>query len=263
MNKKYEKIGVFDSGLGATTALKELERILPYEKFLYYGDSKNAPYGAGKTAEEIQKLCEPIIEFFIKNNCKIVLMPCNTADIAALNNLKEKYKNIKIFGIIDYGVKSALKVTKNNKVAVISTKFTKETNVYKSRIQNFNKDIEVVQIACVEFASMIEKGWENFENRDELLRKYLSEIPDTIDTLILGCTHYPLIRTDIEKYFKKNIVDPAIEMAEDIKNELESLGLLNDDCIKKETTFFITGELEDFVPTAEKFLNKKIEIYKI
>lgn len=263
MNKKYEKIGVFDSGLGATTALRELEKLLPYEKFLYYGDSKNAPYGADKTAEDIQKLCEPIIEFFIENNCKMILMPCNTADIAALKTLREKYKNIKIFGIIDYGVKSALKITKNNKVAVISTKFTKETDVYKNRIQNFNKDIEVSQIACIEFATMIEKGWETFPDREELLKKYLSYIPQDVDTLVLGCTHYPLIRKDIEKYFKKNIVDPAIEMALDIKEELEKLDLLNDDGVKKETTFFISGKLEDFVPTAEQFLNKKIEIYKI
>lgn len=263
IDKKYQKIGIFDSGLGATTALRELEKVLPFEKFLYYGDSGNAPYGAGKTAEEIQKLCENIVNFFIKNNCKMILIACNTAVIAAFDKLKEKYSTIPIIGIVNSGAKFAARTTKNNKIAVLSTKFTKESNAYKNQIVALNKNAEVTQIACLEFAAMIEKGWENFENRDELLKKYLSEIPATVDTLILGCTHYPLIRNDIEKYFKKNIVDPAIEMAEDIKNELESLELLNDDGIKKETTFFITGELDDFVPTAEKFLNKKIEIYKI
>lgn len=257
-----QKIGIFDSGLGATTALKELIKALPNEKFLYYGDSGNAPYGIGKSAEEIQKLCENIVEFFINNNCKMILIACNTAAIAAIDYLKKKY-TIPIIGVVNSGAKFAVRTTKNNKIAILSTKFTKDSNVYKNKILSLNPNAEVTQIACIEFAEMIEKGWESFENRDELLKKYLSQIPEDVDTLVLGCTHYPIIKNDIEKYFKRNIVDPAIEMTLDVKEELFKLDLLNNDKKVKETTFFITGKLENFVLTAEKFLGKSIEIYRI
>lgn len=258
---KYEKIGIFDSGLGGTTVLKEMIKALPNEKILYYGDSGNAPYGVGKSKEEIQRLCENIVKFFIKNKCKMILIACNTAVVASLDYLKEKYKEIPIIGIVDSGSEFAVEKTKNKKIGVFSTQFTKDSDIYNKKIKKINNECEVTQVACVEFAEMIENGWSNYENRKEVLRKYISKLPDDIDVLVLGCTHYPLIRKDIEECLECDVVDPAIKMVEIAKEKLKKLNLLNDDEIKKEPTFFITGKLENFVLTAETFLEKKIEIY--
>lgn len=259
---KNEKIGIFDSGLGGMTVLKQLINLLPNENYLYYGDSGNAPYGTGKTKEDIQKLCSKIIEFFINNNCKYVVIACNTATIAAYEYLKEKY-NIPMIGIIEAGAMSTLAHTKNKKIAVFSTEFTAKSNAYKDKINFFDRDIEVEQIACTEFASMIEKGWETFDDRDELMKKYATKVPKDVDIIVLGCTHYPLIVEDFKKCFSVPIIDPAIELSLQVKKYLLENNLLNENKQRGNTTFFTTGDLQKFKSTAEKFLGEKIEAYKI
>lgn len=262
MNKKNCKIGVFDSGLGGVTVLKRLLKDLPYEEYIYYGDSGNAPYGSGKTKEEIQNLCTKIMNFLIENNCKVIVIACNTATVAALEYLKEKY-SIPIIGIIDSGAKIAIQNSSLKKVAVFSTEFTANSNAYKNTIQKYDKDFEVIQIACVEFCPMIEKGWETFDNNQELLEKYINKIPSDVDVLVLGCTHYPIIEDYIKKKFNKIILDPAVELSFELKKLLKDLSILNDNKTKKEPVFFTTGELDKFKTTAEKFLGEEIEIYKI
>ena len=234
------KIGVFDSGLGGVTVLKRLLKDLPYEEYIYYGDSGNAPYGSGKTKEEIQNLCTKIMDFLIENNCKVVVIACNTATVAALEYLKENY-SIPIIGIIDSGAKIAIQNSSLKKVAVF----------------------EVTQIACIEFCPMIEKGWETFDNNQEILEKYINKIPNNVDALVLGCTHYPIIGNYIKKKFNKIILDPAVGISFELKRLLENLNILNDNKIKKKPVFFTTGELDKFKPTAEKFLGEEIEIYRI
>lgn len=265
MNLKNEKIGIFDSGLGAMSVLKEVRNILPNENYIYYGDSANAPYGSGKTDKDIQVLCENVVKFFINNNCKTIILASNTGTIAAIDYLQEKYKDVHIIGIIDSAIEIVVKKAReaNKKVAVMSTKFTADSHTYRDFIQKQDKDIEVVEIGCVEFASMIEKGWENFDNADELLNKYTGMIPKDYSTLILGCTHYPLILEEIKKYFKGEIVDPARELALYLKELLTKENLLSDNKEKGKTIFFVSGELEKFVPAAEKFLNEKVEVYKL
>ena len=228
------KIGVFDSGLGGVTVLKRLLKDLPYEEYIYYGDSGNAPYGSGKTKEEIQNLCTKIMDFLIENNCKVVVIACNTATVAALEYLKENY-SIPIIGIIDSGAKIAIQNSSLKKVAVFSTEFTANSNAYKNTIQRYDKDFEVTQIACIEFCPMIEKGWETFDNNQEILEKYINKI----------------------------ILDPAVGISFELKRLLENLNILNDNKIKKKPVFFTTGELDKFKPTAEKFLGEEIEIYRI
>ncbi len=255
MDLKNEKIGIFDSGLGAMSVLKEVKNILPNENYIYFGDSANAPYGSGKTDKDIQILCENVVKFFIKNNCKTIILASNTGTIAAIDYLQEKYKDVLIIGIIDSAIDMVVKKAResNKKVAVLSTKFTADSHTYKNFIQKQDREIEVVEIGCVEFAYMIEKGWETFDNADELLRKYTSMIPQDYSTLILGCTHYPLILNEIKKYFKGEIVDPAKELAVYLEKLLR----------KGKTIFFVSGELEKFKIPAEKFLNEKVEVYKL
>lgn len=262
MNKKNYKIGVFDSGLGGVTVLKRLLKDLPYEEYIYYGDSGNAPYGSGKTKEEIQNLCAKIMDFLIQNNCKVIVIACNTATVAALEYLKEKY-SIPIIGIIDSGAKIAVQSSSLKKVAVFSTEFTANSNAYKNTIQKYDKDFEVTQIACKEFCPMIERGWEIFNDNQEILEKYINKIPNDVDTLVLGCTHYPIIEDYIKRKFNKIILDPAVELSFELKKLLESFNILNDNKIKKNPVFFTTGELDKFKSIAEKFLGEEIEIYKI
>ena len=262
MNKKNCKIGVFDSGLGGVTVLKSLLKDLPYEEYIYYGDSGNAPYGSGKTKEEIQNLCAKIMDFLIENNCKVVVIACNTATVAALEYLKEKY-SIPIIGIIDSGAKIAVQNSSLKKVVVFSTEFTANSNAYKNTIQKYDRDFEVTQIACIEFCPMIEKGWETYDNNQEILEKYINKIPNDVEALVLGCTHYPIIEDYIKKKFNKKILDPAVGLSFELRKLLENLNILNDNKIKKKPVFFTTGELDKFKPTAEKFLGEEIEIYRI
>ena len=259
---KRQRIGIFDSGLGGTTVLKEMMKALPNEDYIYYGDNGNFPYGSGKTKNEIQKLTEKILDFFVKNNCKLVIVACNTASTAAIDYLREKFP-LPILGIVEAGIKIARKNTKTKNIAVISTKFTAESHGYKNKAKMIDTELNVKEIACVEFPMMIETGWDTFDNREELLNKYLAEIPKNVDTLVLGCTHYPLIRKDIEDRTKLKVVDPAVQIVDKVKQTLGSLDLLNDKKAKGKKIFFVTGETYHFKPTAEKFLGEEIEIYRI
>jgi len=170
MAEKTQKIGIFDSGLGGTTVLKEMIKSLPNEDYIYYGDNGNFPYGSGKTKNELQKLTERILDFFVKNNCKLVIVACNTASTAAIDYLREKF-SLPIIGIVEAGVKIASKTTKNKNIAVISTKFTAESHGYKNKAKMLDSELNVKEIACIEFAQMIESGWDTFDNRKELLNK--------------------------------------------------------------------------------------------
>lgn len=261
MHNKYN-IGVFDSGVGGTTVLKEIINLLPNENILYYGDSGNSPYGE-KTPEVIQQLSRKIVKFFIQHSCKAVVIACNTATAAALDILREEFK-LPIVGVISAGAKVAVNTTKNNSINILSTPFTALSSAYAKEINKLSDKIEVFQEGCPQFCPMIENGWENYEDREIILQAHLNNLPKSSDTLILGCTHYPIIREDIEKYFKGNIVDPAKETANELKTLLEKHDLLNLSKEKGELQFFISGDELKFKKIAEQFLNFNIDkIFKV
>lgn len=261
MDKKYS-IGVFDSGVGGLTVLKELIDLLPYENIIYYGDSGNSPYG-DKTQEEIEKLCIKIVEFLIEKNCKIIVIACNTATKAAIETLKEKF-DIPIIGVIEPGARKALEVTKNKNISILSTVFTAKTNAYKEQLEKLSKEVQVDQIGCKELCPMIENGWETHEDRLDILKSYISTMDKDSDTVILGCTHYPLIVSDIKPLVgNRTIVDPAAETAQVVKNYLEKEDLFNDSKENGKVSYYVSGNIKMFQELAEKFLSKKIdEIYQ-
>ena len=252
MINKYN-IGVFDSGVGGTTVLKEILELLPNENILYYGDSGNSPYGE-KTTEEIQQLCKKIVQFFIDHNCKTVVIACNTATAAALQYLQHQF-DIPIIGVITAGAKTAIKITKNNSINILSTSFTALSKAYAKEIAKFAPDAKVFQEGCPEFCPMIEKGWETYSNRQKILKEHMQNLPSSSDTLILGCTHYPIIKNDIEKFFKGNIVDPAKETAIQLNDLLISKNIKNSSSDTGNIIFFVSGDLNKFKTIAEKFLN--------
>lgn len=262
MKLENQSIGVFDSGVGGTTVLKEILSILPNENIFYYGDSKNSPYGQ-KSAEEIQELCYKILDFFTTNGCKAVVVACNTATAAALDILKERY-SIPIIGVIHAGAKGAIRATKNRKINILATPFTVTSFAYIKELEKFSKSLTVTQEGCPEFCPMIESGWETHSDRYEILESHFENLSKEADTLVLACTHYPIIREDIEKYFSGNIVDPAKETALELYSALKLRDCLNSSSKKGKIDFFINGDKENFKQIAEKFLGFEIQnIYSV
>lgn len=262
-NCAESNIGIFDSGVGGVTVLKKLLEHLPSENYIYFGDNGNAPYGE-KSQKNIEAHCFKIADFLKENNSKIIVIACNTATVASYESLKSKY-NIPIIGIVENGAKEAAANTKNNKIGVLATPFTANSHAYKKEIEKLNPDLEVYESGCKMLCPMIESGWTTHSDRLEFVHDYLSVIPNDCDTLVLGCTHYPIIKSDIEKFFSGKIVDPADYMAKSVKEYLEENNLLEKSESTKnnkkngELIFYTSGEVLRFRSIAESFLNRKIE----
>lgn len=261
--EKATKIGIFDSGVGGITILKEVIKNLPNEDIVYFGDNKNAPYGE-KTKDEIINFTIEGVNFLKSKGSKIAIIACNTATAAALESLKDKF-NFPILGVIIPGAKLAIKKTKNNKIAVLATPFTCKIEAYSKEIEKLDEKIEVFNIPCKNLCPMIEKGWNNYSNRENILFEYLKEIPNNVKTVILGCTHYPIIKSDVERFLDNHIIiDPAEELVLELKKVLKERELLTTKGEIGSIDFFVSGESYEFKKTAEEFLKIKIsEIKKV
>ena len=254
-------IGIFDSGIGGISVLKKIIKFLPNENIMYFGDTKNIPYGE-KTKKEIQELSERIVKFFILNNCKAIVIACNTATIAALDMLKSLYK-IPIIGMIDPGVE-AVSLNGYEEISVLGTPFTIESEEHLNKIRIRNKKMKIDTISCKKLCPMIEEGWEKFENRYEVLDEYMSHIPKTSDALLLACTHYPFLVKDIQKRFKGTIIDPSEECAKELFKVLKKKDILSEGKNKGKIEFYITGDKKSFKEKTEKFLGTHIDdVYKV
>ncbi len=254
-------IGVFDSGVGGVSVLKQIVKLLPNENIIYFGDTKNIPYG-DKTKEEIQKLSKRIVEFLITNNCKALVIACNTISIATLEELKS-HSNIPIIGIIDAGVE-AVSSNGYSEISVLGTVFTINSGVHAEKIKKKNKKMTVNSVPCEKLCPMIEEGWEKFENRQEILADYMSNVPKSSEAVLLACTHYPFIQKDIEKMFNGKIIDPSSECARELFRILKKEDILTTDKEKGKVEFYVTGDKENFREKAEKFLGSQIrDIYKV
>ena len=238
--KSKMPIGIFDSGIGGLTILKEIRKILPRENIIYYGDFKNTPYGT-KTTSEIQKLSEDIVKFMIQNHCKVIIIACSLMTAASLEYLKNKYP-IPIIGVVEGGVKAALLESKKKKIAYIANPFTVKTEIYEKTYKKYSKDGFLYGIPCKKLCALIESGWKNHPQRLEILKKYLDKIPKDTDTLILGGTHYPLIKEDIRKFFPEKIVDSSRECVFELLNLLISMDLFNKENKKGNVDFCINGD---------------------
>lgn len=257
------KIGVFDSGVGGITVLKEIIKVFPKEEIIYYGDNKNAPYGE-KTVENIRELCLKIGEFLVLNKVDAIVIACNTATAASLEALKNRFPHIPVIGVIEAGAKTASKATMNNFIGVIATPATVKMNAYPKSFQIIDHDISVIQEGCSKLCPMIESGWENTLENEAIIKTYIKRIPEKVDTLVLGCTHYPIIRETIEKYFRGQIVDPAKETAVLLKKELFLNSVETNKNNKGTCDFYVSGEIKKFKKVAGNFLGKNIEnIYQI
>ncbi|MGL6115695.1 glutamate racemase [Cetobacterium sp. SF1] len=253
------KIGIFDSGVGGLTVLKEVEKLFPSSTIIYFADNANSPYG-DKTGEEIKELCLKIAHFLYSQKVDAIVIACNTATAAAFQAIKDKF-NIPIIGVIEPGVKTALDSTSNGKISVLATPATVNLNAYKKIFEKLAPDnYEISQRGCKLLCPMIEEGWHETYSKyftHELISLYLEGIPADTDTLILGCTHYPLIKEDISELFHKTIIDPAHETVLELKRALKEITPKHSFLIPI-TDFVVSGDINKFRKLAERFLNRKI-----
>ncbi|MDD6812733.1 MAG: glutamate racemase [Lachnospiraceae bacterium] len=219
-------IGVFDSGVGGLTVAREIMRQLPNERIVYFGDTARVPYGS-KSRETVTRFSRQIVRFLQTQNVKAIVVACNTASAYALDDL-EKEVDIPIIGVVKPGAKAALEATRNGRIGVIATEATIGSGIYKRYIEKCDSNVNVIGKACPLFVPLAEEGlWED-PVTDEIARRYLTELIDIdIDTLILGCTHYPLLRSTVAKIMgdKVTLVNPAYETARELKELLEKEGL--------------------------------------
>ena len=227
---------------------------------MYLGDTARVPYGT-KSLETIKRFSIENVEFLMRFNVKLIVVACNTSSSISLPILRNTFK-IPIVGVIKPGVKKALTVTKTNKIGVIGTPATVKSRAYESEIKRISKNIKVFSKACPLFVPLAEEGWTNGRLTAGIAKKYLGPLSrKSIDTLVLGCTHYPLLKNVISKAIGKSvrIVDSASSVADEVKGILKAKGALSNTSKKPEHIFFATDEVEHFVRLGEKFLGRKIK----
>ena len=246
---KTAPIGIFDSGVGGLTVMREVVKQLPDEKIVYFGDTARVPYGS-KSQKTIIHFSEQIIRFLKTKEVKAIVIACNTASALALDAVRDEF-DIPIIGVVIPGARAAVSVSENKKVGVIGTEATVLSGMYSKVIKGMDSEIEVVEKACPLFVPLVEEGLRDHKVMGEIIEYYLESMKNTdIDSIILGCTHYPLIRHSISRYLGEaiKIVNPAYEAARDLKELLESSGILNDvkDDTEKQYQFFVSDEAEKF-----------------
>lgn len=253
-------IGVFDSGLGGLTVVKELMRQLPLEDIVYFGDTARVPYGT-KSKESIIRFSKENVSVLLHHQVKMIVVACNSSTSHALSTLKEMF-NIPIVGVIEPGVRRAVKVTRNRNVGVIATPATVNSNAYARLLRENDKAIRVVSKACPLFVPLVEEGWFQHRITQEICEEYLSELKKSgIDTLILGCTHYPLLKSVLKKVMgpEVKLVDSGQEVAVDVKHLLRHLGLERTHKRRPKYQFLASDDPHHFARLARRFLGYDIK----
>ena len=261
-NKKTAPIGVFDSGVGGLTVAREIMRNLPKEDIVYFGDTARVPYGS-KSKDNIIRYSRQIINFLITQNVKAIVIACNTASALALEEMKKEF-DLPIIGVVEPGARAALSVTKTNKIGVIGTEATVRSSMYEKIIQGTNPNMEVLAKACPLFVPLVEEGFKKHPVTEQIIDYYLASLMETdIDALILGCTHYPLLRTKIREYVgeKIELINPAYETAMDLKKLLESYDMENPDVEGDHGSysFYVSDAADKFKQFANSILPYDIE----
>lgn len=252
-------IGVFDSGIGGLTVVKELMQQLPNEDIVYLGDTAHLPYGT-KSASTVIKFTLENILFLLKQGVKLIVIACNTASSLALPVIRRHFR-IPIIGVIQPGAKEAVYATKTKCVGVIGTAATIKSRAYEIEIRRIDPQIKVISQACPLFVPLVEEGWLNQSVTFSVAREYLAPIKKThIDTLILGCTHYPLLKSVIKRILGEGItlIDSAKQVVEEVKAVLYNEGLAKAGRAEGKHIFYVTDEPEGFAQQAKRFLGKRL-----
>ena len=257
-------VGVFDSGVGGLTVAREIMRQLPRENMVYFGDTARVPYGS-KSRNNIIRYSRQIIRFLQTKEVKAIVIACNTASALALDTVKEE-TDIPIIGVIEPGARAAVQATENGMIGVAGTEATIQSETYTNVIRKMRPDAAVIGKPCPLFVPLVEEGFAKHRITEEVIDIYLSEMRQTdIDTMILGCTHYPLLRSRIMAYFgeKVHIVNPAYETAVDLKKILDESGMANLSDVAATYEFYVSDAAEKFTRLANTILPYDVAATKV
>lgn len=261
--KKYAPVGVFDSGVGGLTVAREIIRQLPQERMVYFGDTARVPYGS-KSRETIIRYSRQIIHFLQEKGVKAIVVACNTASAFALEAIKPEIA-LPMIGVVKPGAKVAAETSQTGKIGVIGTEGTIESQIYTKVIHEHNPHAEVIGKPCPLFVPLVEEGWLKDPITVAVARRYLEPfLGSDIDTLIMGCTHYPLLRSTLREILgeRVNLVNPAYETARGLRELLEEQDLSNDGGWQgdgPQYQFFVSDAAEKFKNFANSILPCEIE----
>lgn len=252
-------VGVFDSGVGGLTVAKEIMSQLPGEKILYFGDTARVPYGS-KSKETVTEYSRQIIRFLLSKSVKVIVVACNTASALAVDAMRKEF-DVPIIDVVRPGAKTAAGVTKNGSIGVIGTEGTIRSGVYSKLIYSINPDLNVYGKACPLFVPLVEEGWIYDSVTREVARRYLEEFQGKgVDSIVLGCTHYPLLKNLIRDVVGEvlgnevTLVNPAVETAKTLKQVLAENNMLADGDEVPEHTFYVSDGAEKFRSFANSIL---------
>lgn len=253
-------IGIFDSGIGGLTIAHAIKNKLPNESLIYFGDTKHLPYGE-KSEQAIKDYSLKIAEFLKKNNCKAIIIACNSASSTAYNHIKKNINSIPIYNVIDPIVSFISKKYFNKKIGVIGTKATIQSGIYKNKLLEKNSTLSVASLETPLLAPMIEEGFFNQEISSTIIKNYLNDKKlDKIDILVLACTHYPLIQNEIISFYNKiDVIDSSEIIADYIHEELYKSKILNQ-ANRPRFNFIISNFTESFSKSANVFFKENISL---
>ena len=255
MEEKYKAIGFFDSGVGGLSVLKEAIKIMPNENYIYFGDSKNAPYGI-KDIEEVRKLTYEAVDFLLNKGAKALVIACNTATSAAVNNLRMVYPDLPIVGI-EPAIKPAVTLNTNKKIIIMATQMTIKEKKFKILMQKYINKAQIVPMPCAGLVEFIESGNLNSLELEEYIKeKYKNYDKNNIGAVVLGCTHYPFVRKTISKVIGEDIpiIDGALGTCKELKRKLGLSQLLNDSKEEGQIKIYNSLEGDKIIETCNKLL---------
>ena len=257
-------IGVFDSGVGGLTVVREIMRQLPSENVIYFGDTARVPYGS-KSKNTILKFSRQIVRFLRTKNVKAIVVACNTASALALEDMRDEI-DIPVIGVVRPGARMAVEKTKTKHVGVIGTEATIKSGIYTNYIRQLDEEVNVIGKACPLFVPLVEEGLLEDRITDDMIHRYLSELkPYGVDSLVLGCTHYPLLFNPIKRYMGDGVtlINPAYETAKELKNILSDKKLLNSRSNVSSYEFYVSDGMDKFKAFADKVLPINVDIVNV
>jgi glutamate racemase len=261
--KNQKSIGVFDSGIGGLTVVRALLEKLPNENIVYFGDTARVPYGS-KSAQVVREYTQDDTDFLLSKDVKMIVVACNTVSAVALD-VVQKRANLPVTGVIIPGAEAAMNSTKSKRIGVIGTAGTVNSNAYAHELKRLNNSVNVFSKACPLFVPLVEEGWLENKATELIVHDYLFPlITEKIDTLILGCTHYPLLKKTISKVTKGSVtlIDSGEAAAATVETMLENLGLRNTSKEKPNVQFFVSDAPEKFTSVGELFFGKKLGVVR-
>ncbi len=253
-------IGIFDSGIGGLTVVKELSRLLPNEQLIYFGDTARVPYGT-KSKRLVQQYALEDAHFLLQYNVKMIVIACNSASASALPLLQKKL-DIPVLGVVTPGATAAVEVTKNTRIGVIGTSATINSGAYTAEINRLKPEAQVYGQPCPLLVPLVEEGWIDEPVTDLTIQKYLQDlIEKKVDTLILGCTHYPVLEQAIGRVVGPdvNLIDSGRETAKAVKQMLLRKNMMNSGPKEDDDRFFVSDIPAKFEEVGSRFLGRALE----